>query len=221
MTDKGEFRIHEIDPEQNSCLSQISGIYVCQREARGSSEQFARSEFWPAVTQIVGGRTCGHCGLSSTGPPVLQRLKTPCGDRKSSDGERKSMGSRVHQVLFAVVALLALQTGAIAATERYDYAPLGRLIRFVNTQGQVTEYVYDPAGKLREVHHSGQIEAPSVISYSPDTLRRGECVSVLASGMGPTASRVTSSLPKLQISNVRVDANSVRFDFAYLVVVKT
>jgi len=56
-----------------------------------------------------------------------------------------------------VVAVLAtLFAGPVqAGEERYDYDALGRLVRVIDEQGRVTEYVYDAAGNILQVIVSG------------------------------------------------------------------
>ena len=47
-----------------------------------------------------------------------------------------------------LLGLAGLVTVASAGTEKYDYDPLGRLIRFINPQGLITRYTYDGVGNI-------------------------------------------------------------------------
>jgi YD repeat-containing protein len=113
-------------------------------------------------------------------------------------------------VLLAVASSL-LAPCAVAGTERYDYDPLGRLIRYVDSDGQVTEYVYDPAGNILEVRRAGTAQqlAPTVQSVSPSALRRGETVQVLVAGTNLVGARLISPDPRLTVSQTQATATTL------------
>ncbi|MFZ1548220.1 MAG: RHS repeat domain-containing protein [Candidatus Nitrotoga sp.] len=72
-----------------------------------------------------------------------------------------------------LLGLAGLATVASAGIEKYDYDPLGRLIRFINPQGLVTRYTYDGVGNIREVQSGLQPQPPIISSVSPGQIRRG------------------------------------------------
>src|SRR5688500_20172177 len=119
------------------------------------------------------------------------------------------MGSVVARLLIAV-ALLGGALSAHAAQERYDYDPLGRLIRVIDSQGRVTEYVYDAAGNLLQVRAGTTAQPPVVTSTTPASVRRGETVPVTITGTG--FSGVEVSMPDgLDASGVQVAATRITF----------
>ena len=61
---------------------------------------------------------------------------------------RDHQGSRLARLAFCGLTLFFLLFAAVTGASRYDYDALGRLIRVIDEQGRVTEYVYDPAGNL-------------------------------------------------------------------------
>lgn len=72
-----------------------------------------------------------------------------------------------------LLGLAGLITVASAGTEKYDYDPLGRLIRFTNPQGLVTRYTYDGVGNILGVQGGLQPQIPVIGSVSPGQIRRG------------------------------------------------
>jgi YD repeat-containing protein len=114
-------------------------------------------------------------------------------------------------VLGVVLALCAV--GAHAGEERYDYDALGRLVRVIDEQGRVTEYVYDPAGNILEVRVSGagSAQPPAVTSYSPTAIRHGETKAFEITGTNLTGARVSSPDPGLDISGVQASATQITF----------
>lgn len=57
------------------------------------------------------------------------------------------------RVLLRVLLCLLLigSSAAFAATDSYQYDPLGRLVQWTDSQGRVTEYRYDAVGNILEV----------------------------------------------------------------------
>ena len=116
--------------------------------------------------------------------------------------------------LFALLFnVLACTATAYAAEVRYDYDALGRLIRVIDEQGRVTEYVYDPAGNILQVTGAGAggAQAPVITSITPVTLRQGRSYAVQVSGSNLLGVRVTTPDPALDNSNLIVSATSVTF----------
>jgi len=118
--------------------------------------------------------------------------------------------------LAVVVAMIG--GAALAGAERYDYDALGRLVRVIDEQGRVTEYVYDPAGNLLQVIVSGAggAPAPAVTSISPGSIRRGETRSFVITGTGLTGARLSTSDPALEISALQASATQITFDLTVL-----
>lgn len=102
---------------------------------------------------------------------------------------------------------------SFAGEERYDYDALGRLVRVIDEQGRVTEYVYDPAGNILEVRVSGagSAQPPSIATFSPTSIRRGETKAFAITGTGFTGAQLTVSDPGLDISGVQVSATQIAF----------
>lgn len=106
---------------------------------------------------------------------------------------------------------LLLLTATHAGEERFDYDPIGRLIRVIDEQNRVTEYVYDPAGNLLRVITDGTVTAPTVTSVTPDALRRGESKQVTITGSALTGVRLSTSDPGLQITDASLSGTQVSF----------
>lgn len=101
---------------------------------------------------------------------------------------------------------------AHAAQERYDYDGLGRLIRVIDEQGRVTEYVYDAAGNILQVIAGAAAQTPTITTISPNTLRRGETRAFQITGTGLTGANLSVADPGLDITNLRVSATQVLFN---------
>lgn len=111
--------------------------------------------------------------------------------------------------------LVATPVGGLAGDERYDYDALGRLIRVVDEQGRVTEYVYDAAGNLLQViSGAGLAQPPTVSSVSPDSIRRGEAKPIEISGAGLTGVVLSTGDPELDVSNLARAETQVTFTLA-------
>jgi YD repeat-containing protein len=103
--------------------------------------------------------------------------------------------------------------GAFAAEERYDYDALGRLIRVIDEQGRVTEYVYDASGNITQVTGTGpgSAQAPVVISIAPTSVPRNRAKTLQVTGTGFQGARVLASDPALDISNVSISPTGITF----------
>ena len=119
----------------------------------------------------------------------------------------------VRLVALAMVALASsIGCGLLqAGQERYDYDALGRLVRVIDEQGRVTEYVYDAAGNLLQVVTSTQSAPPAISSIQPSNLRRGEAKQFQIAGTGLTNARVGTSDPGLEISGLSISAVKLSF----------
>jgi len=101
-----------------------------------------------------------------------------------------------------------------AGQERYDYDALGRLVRVIDEQGRVTEYVYDAAGNILQVITGGTAQAPAITAISPTSIRRGGTAQVTITGSGFTGAEVSASDPGLDISGVQTAATQISFSLA-------
>ena len=116
--------------------------------------------------------------------------------------------------LLAIVALAATGIAANAGEERYDYDPLGRLVRMVDAQGRVTEYVYDPVGNILEVRSGGAALPPTVSDMAPSVLRRGASATFTLNGANLANVEVRATDPQLQVSGVTGTATRLSFNLA-------
>jgi YD repeat-containing protein len=130
----------------------------------------------------------------------------------SGEGARRWRAAVAQLVAIACSVLACF--GAIAAQERYDYDPLGRLVRMVDGQGRVTEYVYDAVGNLLEVRSGGAALAPTVADISPATLRRGGSALITVNGANLSNVGVSAADPQLQISGVTSTATRLTFSLS-------
>jgi len=110
-----------------------------------------------------------------------------------------------------LVAFASICGEAPAATDQYDYDPLGRLIRWVAPNGQVTEYVYDAAGNILSVTQAGAVQPPSVSGISPTFLRRSATTSVTLTGSGFLGASLTTTMPGVTISGVTIQNSEFKF----------
>lgn len=85
------------------------------------------------------------------------------------------------------------------------------MIRVIDEQNRVTEYVYDPAGNLLQVITNGTVSPPTLSAVSPDNLRRGESKQVTLSGTGLTGARLSTAEGGLQITDTSISATQIRF----------
>ena len=118
---------------------------------------------------------------------------------------------------FATAAVLVLAalfgSPSHGASERYDYDPLGRLIRVIDGAGRVTEYDYDAAGNIRAVRVGGSSTAlqPAVTGVTPAGFRKAESVQITVTGTNFGGARLNSADPEIDITNVVTTATQFRF----------
>lgn len=105
----------------------------------------------------------------------------------------------------------AFSIAAHAGLERYDYDALGRLIRVIDEQNQVTEYRYDAVGNILQVVSAGTLVPLSVSSIAPAVFRRGDVRSVVVVGTNLLGTGVTTVDPALDITDVRSVAGQIDF----------
>ena len=136
--------------------------------------------------------------------------------RESPSSAGKSRGVLKAAFLCALACLIGIvgPSGLNAGQERYDYDALGRLIRVIDEQGRVTEYVYDAAGNILQVTTGATAQAPAIASSSPATIRRGETRQVTITGNGFSGATVSVSDPGLDVSGVQVAATQISFALA-------
>ncbi len=115
--------------------------------------------------------------------------------------------------LLMVLGLL-LAAPAQAATERYEYDGLGRLIRVIDGANKLTEYEYDAAGNIRAVRTDGVAQPPTVSAIAPTALRRGSSSRVTLTGTQLATAALTADDAELSISKVSRTATSLSFDLA-------
>lgn len=117
------------------------------------------------------------------------------------------------RLLVLVWGVLACASVTYAAEERYDYDALGRLIRVIDEQGRVTEFVYDASGNITQVTGTGagSAQAPVVTSVAPASVRRNRARILQVTGTGFQGVRLSLSDPALDISNVSVSPTSITF----------
>lgn len=119
---------------------------------------------------------------------------------------------RANTIVRAGLTLL-LMSGVgltIAAEQRYDYDPLGRLIRSVTPSGSQVDYVYDAAGNLLQVT-SGAIQAPSISTSDLGSFRRNEFRTATILGANLVGTSLRGSHPGISISNIVSSATSIQF----------
>ena len=119
------------------------------------------------------------------------------------------MMSRIRRI--GLLALLALAAAVQAGQERYDYDPMGRLIRYINPAGEATEYVYDAVGNILEVRRI-EAKAPQITGVVPDVVRRSATTAVMVTGTDLLGATVTAADPGLRITGLRSSATAVSFD---------
>src|SRR5439155_26641069 len=146
------------------------------------------------------------CALAG-GRPALQQ------EARVSPRSAGKSGAMLKAFLCALICLIGIIGSAElnAGQERYDYDALGRLIRVIDEQGRVTEYVYDAAGNILQVITGGAAQAPAITAISPTSIRRGGTAQVTITGSGFTGAEVSASDPGLDISGVQTVATQISF----------
>jgi YD repeat-containing protein len=114
------------------------------------------------------------------------------------------------RLLLAILGLLAaVCSPSFAATETYGYDALGRLIRWVDAQGRLTEYQYDAVGNILSVTTAAVQQNPTVASVTPSELRRGDTRQLTIAGTNLANTTVGTSHAGLSISGVVTAAAQV------------
>lgn len=112
--------------------------------------------------------------------------------------------------LLVLSILFACVSYAIAASERYDYDPLGRLIRVVNGTSRVTDYSLDAAGNVRAVKSGAFVAAPIVTNNTPTSLRRNESVALSIIGSNLAGASLSAPEAALAISNLQATPTEIK-----------
>lgn len=110
-----------------------------------------------------------------------------------------------------LVSMLFLASGSAlqADEQRYDYDPLGRLVRSV--QGaNANEYIYDPAGNLLQVT-DGVAQPPIVVPDNLGDFRRNEYKQAAVSGNHLVGATIRPSHNGIHIDNLTVSASAINF----------
>jgi YD repeat-containing protein len=109
--------------------------------------------------------------------------------------------------------LLAISHEGNAGQERYDYDPIGRLTRWVDSQGQVTEYTYDPAGNILSVTRGNAAsQAPLISSITPTVIRAGQTATLTVTGQRLQSGTLQAADPGIDLANIRQSATQVLAD---------
>lgn len=114
-------------------------------------------------------------------------------------------------VLLLCSALALFSPHGLAGQERYDYDPIGRLVRHIDSNNQVTDYTYDAAGNLLSVNRSGLASglAPVLTAIAPGAIRRGETKTITLTGQRLQLGTLQASDPALELSNVQRSATQI------------
>ena len=71
-----------------------------------------------------------------------------------------------HAAAFIAISVVALSAGLVlAGQERYDYDPIGRLIRYTDSSNQVTDYTYDDNGNLTQKQNTQDAGDKTIYSW--------------------------------------------------------
>lgn len=107
--------------------------------------------------------------------------------------------------------MLVLGSASIVQAASYDYDALGRLVRSIDSQGRVTEYVYDPAGNLLQVIHGANAQPPAVSTVAPPAIRRNRTLQMQITGSGLVGASVTPDDPAVRVVGVSTAQNQISF----------
>lgn len=121
----------------------------------------------------------------------------------------KWIGAGLAVLGFALLS--SLSSGALAGQERYDYDPVGRLVRYVDSNNQVTDYTYDAAGNLLSVSRGGNAAGlvPILSTISPGVIRRGETRPITLTGQRLQVGTLQASHPAMDLSNLHQSASLI------------
>lgn len=132
------------------------------------------------------------------------------------NGIRGRRGYRLAQAvgLFAFFLSALLSLPRAFAQEKFDYDPLGRLIRYVDRSGYVTEYNYDGAGNILSVVAGAAVAPPSVSRVSASRLRRGTSLAMIVEGSGFSGARLDVQSDGVEIDDVSVSPARIAFSLS-------
>ena len=150
------------------------------------------------------GRVCVRA-IAGAREAFLHSLNKPCRTKRS----------------LAAVGMLYLLLGGIAphtkaGYERYEYDPIGRLIRFLDANNQVTEYTYDAAANILSVVKGGAASGyvPSLTSVTSSFIRRGEVKPIALPGQRLQVGTLRSSDAALDLGNIRQSNTQILADLS-------
>lgn len=138
----------------------------------------------------------------------------PCSESGFWGGKGRARLSWVRAVLSFAIGLLLISSGVMAAQDRFDYDPLGRLTRVIDGSGKATEYQYDAAGNLLKVITGSTVQSPAITSISPSIIRRGETLAFTIAGSGLSNTTVSVTDSNLVVTNPQAAADQVTFNLA-------
>ncbi|MEW6591593.1 MAG: RHS repeat domain-containing protein [Pseudomonadota bacterium] len=120
--------------------------------------------------------------------------------------------ARIARVTLVPMLFLAFGADLQADEQRYDYDPLGRLVRSVEGTN-ANEYLYDPAGNLLQVT-DGTAQPPIVIPGDLGDFRRNEYKQAAISGSHLAGATIRPSHGGIRIDNVTASASAISFRVA-------
>lgn len=113
--------------------------------------------------------------------------------------------------MFGLIAAGIAASPLHAATDRYDYDALGRLIRRIDDQNRTTDYNYDAAGNITHVSGGGMVEPLTVTTTTLGDLRQNETRQFSISGTGLIGVNLRTADPRIAVSEVVVSADAIFF----------
>lgn len=119
--------------------------------------------------------------------------------------------SRIAPALWVVLTLLA---SPAFADVTYEYDALGRLIRVVDENGQVTTYQYDAVGNLLAITATSPQPPPVITGIVPSSARAGETVEIAITGQNLLGATLSTTYAGLTITNVTAAATQITAIFA-------
>lgn len=117
-------------------------------------------------------------------------------------------------LLISLLFVVGGSTVSLAGQERYEYDPIGRLVRYVDTSNQVTEYTYDAAGNILSVAKGGAANSyiPTIAAVTPNFIRRGETKAITLTGQSLQTGILQTSDGAMDLGNVRQAATQIQAD---------